>query len=44
MIQTRQDECSAANEQHEHSPHCDDQEEQPECDFFSKYRFVFFHY
>ena len=42
MIQTRQDECSEANVEHEHSPHCEDQEEQPECDFLSKYRFVFF--
>ena len=39
MIQTRYDVCSEANE-HEHSPHCE--EEQPECDFFSKYRSVFF--
>ena len=41
MIQTRYDECSN-NDEHEHSPHCEDQEEQPECDFLSKYRFVFF--
>ena len=39
MIKTRNDECSEANE-HEHSPHCE--EEHPECDFLSKYRFVFF--
>ena len=39
VIQTRYDVCSEANE-HEHSPHCE--EEQPECDFFSKYRSVFF--
>ena len=39
VIKTRNDECSEANE-HEHSPHCE--EEHPECDFLSKYRFVFF--